>query len=144
MNARIHTTATLCTALAGVLTAQTVDSQMLSLVMPDAKVIAGVNVDSAKSSTFGIYLIAQIGNNSTALQQLVTLTGFDPTRDLHQLLAATNSTGGHAGLALARGNFDVAKITALVTLASTQTETYSGVTIIEFPNLASATLYTDG
>jgi hypothetical protein len=143
MNARILTTAALFATLAGVLTAQTVDSQMLSLVMPDAKVIAGVNVDSAKSSTFGVYLIAQIGNNSTALQQLVTLTGFDPTRDLHQLLAATNAAGGHVGLALARGNFDIARITALATLSGVQTETYSGVTIIEDPNQTGGAAFLD-
>ena len=133
MNARILSTAALFTTLAGLLTAQTVNSQMLNLVMPDAKVIAGVNVDSAKSSTFGTYVIAQIQANAAALQQLVTLTGFDPTRDLHELLAAANSTSGHTGMALARGNFDVAKITGLSILAGAKTETYSGVNIIEDP-----------
>src|ERR1019366_2835132 len=125
MNARILTTATLFATLAGVLIAKAADSQMLSLVMPDAKVIAGVNVDSAKSSTFGIYLIAQIQANATAFQQLVTLTGFDPTRDV--------GAGAPTGIALARGNFDVAKITALATLGGALTETYGGVTIIEDP-----------
>jgi len=143
MNARILTTATLFTTLAGVLTAQTVDPQMLSLVMPDAKVITGVNVDSAKSSTFGIYLIAQIQASASALQQLVTLTGFDPTRDLHELLAATNTTGGHTGLGLARGTFDVGKITALAGLAGAKTETYSGVTIIEDPQQANGAAFLD-
>jgi hypothetical protein len=135
MNARILTIVTLFAAPAGILTAQPVDSQMLSLVMPDAKVIAGVNVDSAKSSTFGIYILGQIQADAAPLQQLVTLTGFDPTRDLHEILAASNATGAgaHSGLALARGNFDVAKITSLATLAGAQTETYSGVTIIEDP-----------
>ncbi len=143
MNARILTTAACFATLAGVLTANAADSQMLNLVMPDAKVIAGVNVDSAKASTFGIYLIAQIQANSAAFQQLVTLTGFDPTRDLHELLAAANATGGHIGLALARGNFDVAKITALATLAGVQTETYSGVTIIEDPKQAGGAAFLD-
>ena len=145
MNARILTTAALFTTLAGVLTAKAADSQLLSLVMPDAKVIAGVNVDSAKSSTFGIYLIAQIQANATAFQQLVTLTGFDPTRDLHEILAATNAAGAgaHAGLALARGNFDVAKITAFATLPGALTETYSGVTIIEDPNKMGGAAFLD-
>src|ERR1035438_6919917 len=125
MNARILTTATLFATIAGVLTARAADSQMLSLVMPDAKVIAGVNVDSAKSSTFGIYLIAQIQAHAAAIQQLMTLTGFDPTRDLHEILAASDATGGHTGLALARGNFDVAKITAAAALGGALTETYT-------------------
>src|ERR1017187_4867633 len=145
MNARILTTATLFATLAGVLTAKAADSQMLSLVMPDAKVIAGVNVDSAKSSTFGIYLIAQIQANATAFQQLVTLTGFDPTRDLHEILAATSAVGAGAptGIALARGNFDVAKITALATLGGALTETYGGVTIIEDPKQTNGAAFLD-
>jgi hypothetical protein len=143
MNARILTTATLFATIAGVLTARAADSQMLSLVMPDAKVIAGVNVDSAKSSTFGIYLIAQIQANAAALQQLMTLTGFDPTRDLHEILAASDATGGHTGLALARGNFDVAKITAAAALGGALTETYTGVTIIEDPKQMGGAAFLD-
>jgi hypothetical protein len=145
MNARILTTATLFATLAGAFTASAADSQLLSLVMPDAKVIAGVNLDSAKSSTFGIYLISQLQANAAALQQLVTLTGFDPTRDLHEILAATNAVGvgAHTGIALARGNFDVAKITALATLSGALTETYSGVTIIEDPKQAGGAAFLD-
>jgi hypothetical protein len=145
MNARILTTATLFATLVGAFTASAADSQLLSLVMPDAKVIAGVNLDSAKSSTFGIYLISQLQANAAALQQLVTLTGFDPTRDLHEILAATNAVGvgAHTGIALARGNFDVAKITALATLSGALTETYSGVTIIEDPKQAGGAAFLD-
>ena len=145
MNARILTTATLFATMAGVSTAKAADSQMLSLVMPDAKVISGVNVDSAKSSTFGIYLMAQIQANAAALQQLVTLTGFDPTRDLREILAATNSAGAGArtGIALARGTFDVARITALATLGGAKTETYSGITIIEDPKQTNGAAFLD-
>jgi hypothetical protein len=47
MNARIVTTASLFAAFAGVLTVRAADSQLLSLAMPDAKLLAGVNVDQA-------------------------------------------------------------------------------------------------
>jgi hypothetical protein len=135
MNARIFATATIVTTFAGVLTARAADPQLLSMVMPDAKVIAGVNVDSAKSSTLGIYLISQVQTNFPALQNLITLTGFDPTRDLHEILAASNNVSGaqHSGIALARGNFDVGRITALIGLTGAKTETYNGVTILEDP-----------
>ena len=53
MNARFLTTATLTTVFAGVLPATAADPQLLNLVMPDAKVLAGVNVDQAKTSPFG-------------------------------------------------------------------------------------------
>jgi hypothetical protein len=135
MNARTFTTATLLTAFAGVLPAFPADSQLLSLVMPDAKVLAGVNVDSAKASPFGMYVLTQIQSNSTALQQLIALTGFDPTRDVDQVLAATDATPGSTtptGLLLARGTFDPT-IATLATAKGAVTEVYNGATIIEDP-----------
>lgn len=136
MNARIVTTATLFTAFAGVLVARAADAQLLGLVMPDAKVLAGVNVDQAKASPFGLYVLTLMQSNNTGMQQLVALTGFDPTRDVHELLAATNSTPGSktpTGLALARGNFDPPAITTLATSKGAVTEVHSGVTIVEDP-----------
>src|SRR5450759_3730606 len=45
---------------------------------------------------------------------------------------------GKTGLALAKGNFDVAKITAAATLAGVVTEVYNGVTILEEPKKQEA------
>src|SRR4051794_25481921 len=118
MNARILTTAAMMSALCGVLPANAADPQLLSLVMPDAKVLAGVNVDQAKVTPFGLYILGQMQLQDAHLKELTTLTGFDPSRDVHELLVATNSTasgkGPQTGLAVARGNFDPARITALV------------------------------
>jgi hypothetical protein len=136
MNARILTTTTLFTAFAGVITASAADSQLLSMVMPDAKVLAGVNVQSAKASPFGMYVLTQMESNNTELQQLIALTGFDPTRDVVEVLAATDSTQGHTspkGLVLARGTFNIETITAAATAKGAATETYNGVPIIEDP-----------
>jgi hypothetical protein len=143
MNARTLTTATFFNAFAGVFTtfavvftASAADSQLLSMVMPDAKVVAGVNVDSAKASPFGLYVLTQMQSNNTDLQQLIALTGFDPTRDVHELLAATDATPGGktpTGLVLARGNFDPATITTLAIGKGAATEVYNSVTIIENP-----------
>jgi hypothetical protein len=65
------------------------------MVMPDAKVLAGVNVDSAKASPFGMYVLTQMQSNNTDLQQLIALTGFDPTRDVDEVLVAS-ALGGAA------------------------------------------------
>jgi hypothetical protein len=142
MNARILITAAMVSALCGVLPANAADPQLLNLVMPDAKVLAGVNVDQAKVTPFGLYILGQMQLQDAHLKELTTLTGFDPTRDVHELLVATTSTvataganGGHpTGLAVARGNFDPARINALLqTEAGAKTETYNGVTILEDP-----------
>jgi hypothetical protein len=93
-------------------------------------------VDQAKASPFGLYVLTQMQSGNAAMQALIALTGFDPTRDVHELLAATNGMPGGqtpAGLALARGNFDPAAILALAAGKGAASEVYGGVTIVEDP-----------
>jgi hypothetical protein len=135
MTARFLTTATLVSVLTGLLPANAADPTLLNLVMPDAKVLAGVNVDQAKASPFGQYILSQMQLQDKNLLEVTTLTGFDPSRDVHELLVASNSDPSgskQSGLLLARGNFDPARISALVMLKGGMvSETYNGVTIIE-------------
>jgi hypothetical protein len=120
------------TAFSGALSAA--DPQLMNLVMPDAKVLAGVNVEQAKGTQFGQYVLNQMQTGDAQLQQLVALTGFDPRRDVRELLVASNGVPqGKTGLALAKGNFDAAKITAAATLHGVVTEDYNGVTILSGP-----------
>ncbi|MFI4982625.1 MAG: hypothetical protein ACHQIO_19915, partial [Nevskiales bacterium] len=122
------------TVFAGMLPA--VDSQLLNLVMPDAKVLAGVNVTQAKSSPFGQYVLSQIAAGNDGIAQLAALTGFDPSRDVNELLLASNGApGGHAGLATATGTFNAASIASFATGHGGVAETYAGVTILEDPKL---------
>ena len=130
-------TATLLTAFSGALSAA--DPQLLNLVMPDAKVLAGVNVEQAKGTQFGQYVLNQLQTQDAQMQQLVTLTGFDPRRDVRELLVASDGTpGSKTGLALAKGTFDVAKITTAAALAGVATEVYSGFTILKDPKKQEA------
>ena len=71
-------TATLFTAFSGVLSAA--DPQLLSLVMPDAKVLAGVNVEQAKGTQFGQFVLNQMQSHDGDMQKLIQLTGFDPSQ----------------------------------------------------------------
>jgi hypothetical protein len=132
MNARLLAASTLFSVLAGVLPASAADPQLLNLVMADAKVLAGVNVDQAKGSPFGQYVLSQMQSQNQEMQNLVSQTGFDPTRDVSELLVASNGTQ-KTGLALARGTFSVATITAFATAHQAVTESYAGVTILEDP-----------
>lgn len=136
MNARtLLTTTTLATVLTVVLPAKAADPQLLNLVMPDAKVLAGVNVDQAKTSPFGQYVIGLMQSSQDGhLQELTAQTGFDPTRDVHEVLVASNGVpGSHSGLFLARGNFDTARILSAATQHGAATTTYGGVTILGDP-----------
>jgi hypothetical protein len=133
MNARTLSAASLATAFAVVLPAQAADPQLLNLVMPDAVVVAGANVAQAKTSQFGQYILQQIqSSNDTGLQKLIAATGFDPTQDVSETLAASNGTK-QSGLVLARGTFDAAKIAAAASGDKAVLETYNGVTIVEDP-----------
>jgi hypothetical protein len=132
MKLRILATAMLATVNTGLLSAA--DPQLLNLVMPDAKVLAGVNVDQAKTSPFGQFVLAQVAAQDQHLPQFVAQTGFDPTRDLDELLIASNGAQAHGtGLTLARGTFNIAKINAAAQSAGAVSETYKGITILEDP-----------
>jgi hypothetical protein len=127
MSARFLTSATLAVAFAGILPAKAADSQLLNLVMPDAKVLAGVNVDQAKTTPMGQYVLNTVqAQNNPHLKELATLTGFDPTRDISEVLLATNGgADAKSGLFLARGSFNIGQITSAATLKG-------GVTISDY------------
>jgi len=118
----------------------------LNLVMPDAKILAGVNVEQARGTLFGQWVLNQIQSHDTEMQQLITLTGFDPRRDVREVLVASDGNPkGKTGLAMARGNFDVAKITAAANMANkgVATEIYGGVTILEDPKATNGIAFLD-
>ena len=125
---------------AGILPAGAADPQLVNLVMSGAKVLAGVNVDQAKTSVFGQYLISQM--TGPELQQLATATGFNPTQDVNEVLAASGGPVTCAsltpcprpGLLLARGTFNAAQIAAAAAAkGGTTTVNYNGVAILEGP-----------
>ncbi len=102
--------------------------------MPDAQVVAGVNVDQAKATLFGQYVLSQVKTTDPKFQELITLTGFDPTRDVSEVLVGSNGKPqNHTGLFLARGNFEPGRIAAAAAEKGALSETYGGVTIIEDP-----------
>jgi len=140
MKAQLLSTATLLTIFTGALPAA--DPQLLNLVMPDAKVLAGVNVEQAKGTLFGQYVLNQIQSADHDMQTVVALTGFDPTRDVRETLVASNGAP-NSGLALARGNFDVARLSAAANLKGAVSENYNGVTILEEPKQTHGLAFLD-
>jgi hypothetical protein len=130
MNARLASTATLAGFLALTMPAWAVDTQLLNLVMPDATVLGGINVDQARTSAFGQFVLNQVQNAD--IQKLAAATGFNPTQDVQEVLAAAGAVGSKTGLVLARGTFDANKIAAAAAAHDgTATESYGGFTIIE-------------
>ncbi len=130
MTLRIFPALIMVAVSCGTLPGRAADSAILKLVMPDAKVVAGVNVDLAKNSTFGQYVLSQFAGQNQQSQELTASIGIDPARDIHELLVASGAAGGHAGLVFARGVFDPARIAAAAAAKGAGAETYRGVTIL--------------
>ena len=134
------------------------DPMLINMVMPDAKIVAGINVDSARNSPFGTFLLHQAADGNPALQKFVSASGFNPQTDLSEILMATpggaaesadvgGALGGAAtaaaaasrGVILARGNFNAEKIANFArTDGKQKTQTYGGAVLISDPNSGRA------
>jgi hypothetical protein len=99
--------------------------------MPDAKVMAGINVQRAKTSAFGQFLLMQMPAGDS-LDGFISATGFDPRQDLVEILMASNTTQGKSqGLILARGTFNPAQIAAALAKDTKHTaQIYNGAELI--------------
>jgi hypothetical protein len=117
-----------------------VDPVLLNLVMPDAKVLSGIQVDQSVASPFGQYLLSQMQSNDSGFLQFVAATGFDPTRDLTQMLAATGDTAANPNdvVLLGRGSFLVPQITAAVTANGGTVTPYGGFSVLTGPQAKSS------
>jgi hypothetical protein len=113
------------------------DPQLMSMVMPDAKVLAGVNAGSTRMSPLGQFILAKVATLGVGPQKFIAATGFDPLQDASELLAATTGDPSRrGGLLLVRGNFNVAKIVAAVSanLTNVQVQSYNGATLLSATN----------
>jgi hypothetical protein len=119
-------------ALAAGNTAAAVDPDLLNLVMPDAKVLAGVRVDQSEASPFGKFLLAQVPDDPAAFQMFIAATGFDPRRDLREVLVAGDgeATSASRGLLLARGTFQPAQVLTTATALGATVSTYHGLDVL--------------
>src|SRR5579885_1426270 len=120
-----------------------VDPGLLNLIMPDAKVLSGVQVDQAIVSPFGQYVLSQVQPNDPGFLKFISTTGFDPRHDLREILAASNGASG--GIVVGKGTFNVAQITAAATAHGATVTQYRGVSVISGPeNGKGAVAFLDG
>jgi hypothetical protein len=128
--------------LAGLLPAA--DPQLVGLLMPDAKVVAGINVEQARNSAFGQFLLSRARNNGQGFQNLTALTGFDPRTDLREVLMASRGDASHTGLIVARGVFNTGKIFAAARADGQVTTLYNGVEMLNGKGGNGAVAFLDG
>jgi hypothetical protein len=120
---------------------------LLNLVMPDATVVSGMNVSQSITSPFGQYILSQMQSNDSGFLQFITATGFDPRKDLLEILAATPSTASstaHSGLILGRGVFQPAMIIGAATEQGGTVTNYRGFSLIGQTGETVALTFLDG
>src|SRR5258708_2724213 len=94
------------------------DQALLNMVMPDARVIAGIDIERARSTSLGKKMIASMNFNEGDMAKFSTATGFDPRRDLREVIFASTDVNGskNNGLMVVRGVFDLTKINSFLRL----------------------------
>lgn len=114
--------------------ASAADPRLMNLVMPDASIVAGVNVTNARITPFGQYVLSQMTSTiNQQMQSFVTATGFDPRQDVTEIVAASSGNiTSPTGLAVAIGNFQVAQLAAAITVKTPDlsVQLYNGTTLI--------------
>jgi hypothetical protein len=114
--------------------ASAADSALLKFVMPDAKVVSGINVDSIRLTPFGQFFLSLLPAPDAGFEQAIAVTGFDPRRDIHEILMASPAEPGKkTGLLLVRADFDKGRILTLLKAVGKTPEIYNGVEILAAP-----------
>ncbi|HUJ51606.1 MAG TPA: hypothetical protein VLW25_15460 [Bryobacteraceae bacterium] len=111
------------------------DPGLLRLVMPDAKVIAGLQVDRTRDSAFGQFVLSHMQLSDESFQKLIAETGFDPRRDVSELMIASNwesSSPESRWLVLAKGAFDLQKIQAAAQLNGATITNFQGAPVYSY------------
>ena len=107
------------------------DSSLLNLVMPDAQVLFGANVERIVQSQIGQEIGSQIQGKFPEAQQILQKTGFNPSRDVKEVLIAATAKGQNGpALCLVRGSFDAAKVQAAIASTGRTPQMYQGVQIL--------------
>jgi hypothetical protein len=114
------------------------DPAMLNIVSPDATALVGIDVVRVRASPFGQLLIDQVTQRAGNLDKIASATGFDPRRDLQEVLVAASGTGATSqGLIVARGTFDQQRLINMAATAGFTSSTYKGTTLFTMDNNAT-------
>jgi len=111
------------------------DPSLLRMVMPDAKVIAGIQVAQTKNSLFGQFVLSHMQVDDAGFQKFAAQTGFDPLRDVSEILIASNwqsSSPESKWLVMARGTFNLTKIGHAAEAHGAQPSNFQGVDLYSY------------
>ena len=107
------------------------DSSLLRLAPADSEALVGINIRQILASDFGKMVMAQAtGAGHPEVKAFSDQAGFDPMRDLDEILIAAPAKQNPNTLFLMRGKFDVAKMAQLAAMGGMKGADYKGVQIM--------------
>lgn len=110
------------------------DPALLDFIMPDARVVVGIDIAHIRSSPLNASFSNGVQNANPEIQKLMDAAGFDPLRDLQEILFASPGIGKNPpALLVARGTFDIAKLRAFAESAGSKISDFGGVPILSDP-----------
>jgi hypothetical protein len=110
------------------------DPALLDFIMPDARVVVGIDIAHIRSSPLHASFSNSLQSANPEIQKLMDAAGFDPMRDLQEILFASPGIGKNPpALLVARGAFDVAKLRAFAESAGSKISDFGGVPILSDP-----------
>jgi hypothetical protein len=107
------------------------ETSLIDLVPPGATVIGGIHVDRTAGSPFGQFVLSRMNESDKDVQKFIDATGFDPRRDLRELVFANAAERKGPGLILGRGVFNGPQILAAVTMKGGTQTSYKGIDLVE-------------
>lgn len=128
MLTRISAAALILSALPS---AWALDPAMLNLVAPGATFIAGADTARLQTSPIGQKMFASVVKEMANFDKIASATGFDPRRDLQEVLISSGNMNQRSGVVIARGAFDQQRLTSMARTAGAISSTYKGTNLFQ-------------
>src|SRR5579862_8202984 len=114
------------------------EASLADLIMPDARVVLGIDIARLRTSPLLPSFSEGVRGANPEMQKLMQAAGFDPLRDLEQILFASPGTGKNPpALLVARGTFDAARLRSFAEAAGSKILDWHGVPILTDPEKES-------
>ncbi len=127
---RFFLSLTVAFAAVAVSASAAVDPALVALIPADATIVSGVNVTQSKASSFGRFVLSQMNVDNTGAQSFISETGFDPRRDLNDVMVATTGTSDKpSAIVIGRGVFSPARLLEAAKAHGATVTSYRGVDI---------------
>lgn len=126
----------IASALISLPAAAAVDPALLALVAPDARIVTGIQVDQSKASKFGQFVLSQITDNAD-LKKFTLDSGFDPRRDLKEIVVATSGLDGAGSLVIGRGAFQKERLLGAARTAGGVSSIHNGIEMVSANDIGS-------